>query len=198
VGQPARAFVIERDEAIAGFVVREQALRKMSVTQSVQTLESLRTKSWLKRMGERLGKPSNELQNAQSEYKDYAEKFVLRMNEWFAKLWSQGEEKETAEQIAELYNAEPALVEWMKRRSVEMLVEHRSNEKKPDGRSARTEQERPNLHPKLLRIALSREVNTVYGAVVIAPWEVDDLPMTGWMRSTQSAGRAAGRTGSRR
>jgi hypothetical protein len=147
---PPRAFVIERDEAIAGFVVREQALRKMSVTQSVQTLESLRTKSWLKRMGERLGKPSNELQNAQSEYKDYAEKFVLRMNEWFAKLWSQGEEKETAEQIAELYNAEPALVEWMKRRSVEMLVEHRSNEKKPDGRSARTEQERPNPAPKAI------------------------------------------------
>ena len=144
---PPRSFVIERDEAIAGFMAREQALSKMAVT---QTMVTLKKKSWVERMWSVVSRrrSASEMQQAQDEYKDYAEKFVPRMHEWFAEMWSQGEEKETAEQIAELYNAEPALVEWMKRRSVEMLVEHRSIEKKPNGRPARAAQERPEPAPE--------------------------------------------------
>jgi hypothetical protein len=56
--------------------------------------------------------------------------FELSMNEWFAKLWSQGEQKESAKEISDLFEKDPALVEWLKRSSIEMLSAHRNAEKK--------------------------------------------------------------------
>jgi hypothetical protein len=48
---------------------------------------------------------------------------------WLAKIWSQ-EEPWSVEEITQLYESDPALYQWLLRRTFEMVDEHRSAEKK--------------------------------------------------------------------
>lgn len=52
--------------------------------------------------------------------------------DWYARLWSQGEREThwTVEELQALDERDPALFDWLKRRSVQMIVEHRTREKK--------------------------------------------------------------------
>ena len=62
-----------------------------------------------------------------------AETFVPLVHGWYAKLWSQGAnpaEHWTADEIAELSEADPALYDWMQRRSLRELTDFRRAEKK--------------------------------------------------------------------
>ena len=59
--------------------------------------------------------------------------FTNMNNRWFAKLWSQADDVGTHwtfEEVDELKRVDPALLEWMKSRSVEMIIEYRAREKK--------------------------------------------------------------------
>lgn len=51
---------------------------------------------------------------------------------WYARIWSQGEESThwTIEELKALDERDPALYDWMKKRSFQMIVEHRNREKK--------------------------------------------------------------------
>ena len=62
-----------------------------------------------------------------------AEIFVPVVHDWYAKMWSQSDnpaEHWSADEIAELSEADPALYEWMQRRSLRELTEFRKAEKK--------------------------------------------------------------------
>jgi hypothetical protein len=56
--------------------------------------------------------------------------FVPKMQDWFAGLWSFGEEKFTVEDLDEYEKIDPHLLAWLKRRSIEMIDEHRAGQKK--------------------------------------------------------------------
>jgi hypothetical protein len=56
-----------------------------------------------------------------------------RMFAWLNQIWSQHEDEDCAwpvEDIRELYDADPAMYQWMVRRSVQMIAEFRSEAKK--------------------------------------------------------------------
>lgn len=59
--------------------------------------------------------------------------FTEKNNEWFSRLWSQDENTAThwtLAEINEIKQADPALLDWLKSRSVEMITEYRRMEKK--------------------------------------------------------------------
>lgn len=59
--------------------------------------------------------------------------FTDGINKWFADLWSQAEDPAThwtVEELVHLNEQDPALYQWMKDRSVEMVERHRVREKK--------------------------------------------------------------------
>jgi hypothetical protein len=61
------------------------------------------------------------------------EKVNARMFVWLATIWSQHEDVDCAwpvEDIRELYDAEPALYQWMARRSVQMIADFEEESKK--------------------------------------------------------------------
>lgn len=99
---PDRAFVTQRDELIEQYNLKLDALKD-----NPEGIE---------------------------EFKAYTfETFLPGIFGWFAKLWSQGAEDDThwtVEEIRELEDADPALAEFMKRRSMQMIQEHRAKEKK--------------------------------------------------------------------
>jgi len=51
---------------------------------------------------------------------------------WYSRLWSQGapDTHWSVDEMKELDKQDPALFEWMKRRSVQMIIQHRTREKK--------------------------------------------------------------------
>jgi hypothetical protein len=61
-----------------------------------------------------------------------AEIYTPSVMDWYARLWSQGEREThwTVEELQALDERDPALFDWLKRRSVQMIVEHRTREKK--------------------------------------------------------------------
>lgn len=59
--------------------------------------------------------------------------FLKGIHEWFASLWSQHTDAGThwtTDELVELNEADPALYQWMKDRSLKMMEAHRSREKK--------------------------------------------------------------------
>jgi hypothetical protein len=69
---------------------------------------------------------------------------------WLAELWSQSAKEEShwsVDEIDILFNTDPKLYEWLMRRSVEMIEQFRSDEKKPDGRGGGGEADRHDLPP---------------------------------------------------
>lgn len=59
--------------------------------------------------------------------------FTEGINKWFADLWSQGADPAThwtVEELVALNEQDPALYQWMKNRSVEMIGRHKDREKK--------------------------------------------------------------------
>lgn len=56
--------------------------------------------------------------------------FVPRANEWFAKLWSFGEEKFTVQDLDEYNTVDPHFLGWLKQQSITMIEEHRIGRKK--------------------------------------------------------------------
>ena len=59
--------------------------------------------------------------------------FVNGIHDWFAELWSQSADPAThwtREELVQLNEADPALYQWMKNRSIEMIEAHRVREKK--------------------------------------------------------------------
>lgn len=61
-----------------------------------------------------------------------AETYAPAILDWYARLWSQGEPDThwTVDEMKELDGQDPALFDWMKRRSVQMVIQHRTREKK--------------------------------------------------------------------
>jgi hypothetical protein len=62
-----------------------------------------------------------------------AEVYAPAILDWYARLWSQGEDAQThwsVDEMKELDTQDPAMLEWMKRRSVQMAIQHRTQEKK--------------------------------------------------------------------
>jgi len=59
--------------------------------------------------------------------------FNMQMFDWYAELWSQGEDPEmrwTADEIRELSEVDPSCFNWLVRESARLLREHRIGEKK--------------------------------------------------------------------
>jgi hypothetical protein len=66
-----------------------------------------------------------------AELDAYTKQFFLPgIQDWFARLWSFGDEKWTGEDLNDLENTDPHLLAWLKRRSIEMIEEHRAGRKK--------------------------------------------------------------------
>lgn len=107
---PTLAFMKERDEIFLEFARKQKELRDAE-TKKVENLAELNAQfnAWLD--GD----------------------FTDKNNAWFAHLWSQNEKQEThwtAAEVDELRNADPALLDWMKAHSVDMILEYRKAEKK--------------------------------------------------------------------
>lgn len=59
--------------------------------------------------------------------------FNLQMLDWYAELWSKGENAEshwTADEVRELSDADPACFSWLVSNSTRLMSEHRKGEKK--------------------------------------------------------------------
>ena len=56
--------------------------------------------------------------------------FVPGVNSWYARLFSHGEEKYTAEDITQYSSVDVHFYNWLLRRAIEMIDEHRSGRKK--------------------------------------------------------------------
>ncbi len=64
-------------------------------------------------------------------FNEWSEKtFLPGMQDWFARLWSFGEEQYTTSDINEYEQVDPHLATWLKRRSIEMIDEHAYARKK--------------------------------------------------------------------
>jgi hypothetical protein len=61
------------------------------------------------------------------------EEYAPKLREWYAALWSQGENQErhwTPEELKELDETDPALFNWLRDMSQEKMREHRNRQKK--------------------------------------------------------------------
>lgn len=61
------------------------------------------------------------------------DEYAPRQREWYAALWSHGDDKErhwTADELKDLDDTDPALYQFMRTRTLEMIREHREREKK--------------------------------------------------------------------
>lgn len=56
--------------------------------------------------------------------------FLPALNDWFARLFSYGDEKYTAEDLAEYGQVDAHFLAWLKQRAMEMIQEHRTGVKK--------------------------------------------------------------------
>jgi len=56
--------------------------------------------------------------------------FLPGIQNWFARLWSFGNETFTAEDLDEYEKVDPHFLNWLKRRSMEMIDEHQAGRKK--------------------------------------------------------------------
>ena len=48
-----------------------------------------------------------------------------KINQWFARLWSYGSETFTADDLAGIHHVDPHLLNWLKRRTLEMINSQR-------------------------------------------------------------------------
>lgn len=72
-----------------------------------------------------------DVQKMASEYLSWFEQeFVPKANDWFARLWSFGEEQFTVDDLKEYNEIDPHFLVWLKQRSIEMIEEHRQGKKK--------------------------------------------------------------------
>jgi hypothetical protein len=62
--------------------------------------------------------------------KGYAQ-VQMKLHGWLAEILSQGEEQYTAQEIAEMADADIVLYEWILRRVIEMMEQFRAEKKKP-------------------------------------------------------------------
>jgi len=58
------------------------------------------------------------------------EVFHPKTDEWFAKLWSFGDEQYTVDNIRQYEDVDPHFVNWLRVQSVEMIREHSTGKKK--------------------------------------------------------------------
>ena len=65
-------------------------------------------------------------------FKALRDKYEARINEWFCRIWSQGPEdsRMPLEELTVLNASDPAFVEWLKRRTMTLIEEHRREQKK--------------------------------------------------------------------
>jgi hypothetical protein len=71
--------------------------------------------------------------NADAKDQEAFSAFMRGIDDWFATLWSQHPDASThwtAQELAELLEADPVLYTWMKDSTIEMLQSHRRREKK--------------------------------------------------------------------
>lgn len=99
---PDRAFIRERDELWRENVQRIQAIKDQP--------------------------------EGREEYIKWStEEFIPRNHAWFARIWSQGSDASqnwTADELMQIGEQDPALYDWIQRRTMEMLMVFRSDEKK--------------------------------------------------------------------
>ena len=60
----------------------------------------------------------------------YSETFLPKMQDWFARLWSYGSDQWTADDLNAMHETDAHLLEWLKNRSMEMIVVHARGIKK--------------------------------------------------------------------
>jgi len=56
--------------------------------------------------------------------------YLPKTNDWFARLWSFGDDKWTAADLLNVHETDAHLLTWMKNRSIEMVEAHRLARKK--------------------------------------------------------------------
>lgn len=72
-----------------------------------------------------------DLMREQDELVAWTEKvFQPAMDEWFAQVWGQRDPEMTAEFVRQIAATDESLSTWLRRRSVEMMTEHRTGRKK--------------------------------------------------------------------
>lgn len=80
------------------------------------------------------GKIAESFREKMDDFSAYATgEFIRGIHAWFAEIWSQGSNEETQwtpDELVELNEADPALYQWMKNHTVNMISEHREREKK--------------------------------------------------------------------
>ena len=68
---------------------------------------------------------------AAAEFLDWTDKtFLPGINDWFARLWSYGDDKFTSDDLAQIERVDPHFLTWLKTRSIEMIEAHGSARKK--------------------------------------------------------------------
>ena len=100
-----------------------------SRAKKLERLEILR--SYGEFLAELAGKRKKKILKVESKKREL--ELLRQMFAWLADLWSQHPDLEShcdAESIDELYQVDPALYEWLTRRSIEMIEGFRADQKK--------------------------------------------------------------------
>ena len=75
--------------------------------------------------------PAADLMREIEEYNRWtAETFIPQMDEWYATLYSQNGETWTAEEVHTFIEIDEALSNWIRRKSLDLITEHRTGKKK--------------------------------------------------------------------
>ena len=75
--------------------------------------------------------PAADLMREIDEYNRWtAETFIPQMDEWYAELYSQNGETWTAEEVHTFIEIDEALSNWIRRKSLDLITEHRTGKKK--------------------------------------------------------------------
>ena len=74
---------------------------------------------------------ASEAMREMDEFNDWvANTYLPRLDEWYARLWSQGSESYSAEDVRKFGEVDEALANWLRRKSMSMISAHRSGQKK--------------------------------------------------------------------
>lgn len=105
---PPKAFMEEREA-----LLKEQAERSDAASEQMKD-------------------PAAEVkQQAVDSLNEWAETVYLpQMNAWFARLWSFGDDKWSADDLGKIHETDAHLLTWLKVRSIEMVDAHRLARKK--------------------------------------------------------------------
>jgi len=125
---PRPEFMDERSK-----LLNEYTERYAKTNDLMKERENLQTKQ-VKRPAKtekRIDELNDLIEQSAADFLEWNDKeFVPQANAWFARLWSFGEDEWSVEDTQQIQEQDPAMLNWLKKRSMEMIEAHKEGAKK--------------------------------------------------------------------